>query len=82
LKELIDSITIEEIHKRLRRCNQLVEDMKSLQEIGKDSVLCQQILADMGKPIVHRNPELRMFYGGMVCMLNLIMQKENEQCPG
>lgn len=86
LEDLIDSITIEEIHKRLGNTRlhplyeQLVEDVKTLQDIGKDSILCKQILADVGKPVVYRNQDLRMFYGGMVCMLNLIIQKGNKQC--
>lgn len=82
LKDTLKNVTIEDVHKRI--CggklhtlrDQMTQDVKAMREV--DIPLVQQLLLDLGKPVVHADPRLLHFYGGMMFVLNVIAQQEKD----
>ena len=73
---------IEDIHKKLSNSplhsihSQIISDVKKLRELGKDISICEQLLEDLTKPVVHKS-NLRFIYAGMICMLNILLEKQS-----
>jgi hypothetical protein len=83
MKEIISKIKVEDIHKKLSDSplhslhSQIVSDINKLRELGKDIPICEQIINDLAKPVVYRT-NLRFIYAGMACILNVLLEQEQD----
>lgn len=83
LKDTLRNLSPALIRARLRRTHvhtlyaQLVEEVKTMRKSADDIPFFAGVLEDLQNPAINKNPELRMFYAGVITVLNIIKAEED-----
>lgn len=78
IKDILAKIDPEQLSRRMQLPGQLLEDVKHLREL-EDIPVCAAILADLEKVAKSAwlyDHSTKMFFGGVICILNLMRESE------
>jgi hypothetical protein len=82
--DVLKKVDIREIHRRLGGSrlhtsrDQMVMDVNSLREVAGEIPFIEALLQDLSKPQIYNDPCKLAFYGGALCILNVLRETHDK----